>query len=67
MISLLLLDLAIGLRSVLKRGINQKLRDLKGQSAVYEAVQVFTAHVILLGPKKVTSFIVDVINAHNKE
>ena len=40
---------------------------LKGQSAVYEAVQVFTAHVILLGPKKITSFIVDVINAHNKE
>ena len=40
---------------------------LKGQSAVYKAVKVFIAHVILLGPKKITSFIVDVINAQNKE
>ena len=27
----------------------------------------FIVHMIFLGPKKITSFIVDVINAHNKE
>ena len=40
---------------------------LKGLYAVYKAVWVFIAHVIFLGPKKITSFIVDVIDAHDKE
>ena len=39
---------------------------LKGQCAVYEVVQVLEVHVIFLGPKKITRFIVDVTNAREK-
>ena len=40
---------------------------LKGQHAVYEAIKVFKAHVILFDPKEITQFIVDVTNARDKE
>ena len=40
---------------------------LKGNPLFTKPFKFFTAHAILLGPKKITSFIVDVINAHNKE
>ena len=39
---------------------------LKGQCDVYEAVQVLEVHVIFLGPKKITHFIVDATNAREK-
>ena len=40
---------------------------LKGQCIVYEAIQVFKVHVILLDPKKIMRFIVDVTYTPDKE
>ena len=39
----------------------------KGAIRCLRSRSSFLQHVILLGPKKITSFIVDVINVHNKE
>ena len=40
---------------------------LKGQYVVYEAIEVLKVHLLLLDPKKITRFIADVTNAHDKE
>ena len=40
---------------------------LKGNPLFTKPFKFFTAHVILLGHKKITSFIVDVMNTHNKK
>ena len=43
------------------------MADLKEACTVYKVIQVFTVCVILLGPKKIMSFIVDVMNTCDKE
>ena len=40
---------------------------LKGYALFTKPFKFFTVHVIFLGPKKITSFIVDVVNVHDKE
>ena len=40
---------------------------IKGTVRCLRSRLSFKAHVILLGPKKIPLFIVDVTNAHNKE
>ena len=43
------------------------VKRFKGTKCCLESRLSFSAHVILLDPKKITSFIVDVMEAHDKE